>query len=121
MWGRFCGHTMLQYDTESSRDGDAPLFVHANLMKITDKNQFMQDHLGQTVERPWQEIKRYSDSKGRTWLMPTFYIAPGGRACMDFSSFQGEPSIVVQNFDGVLGDFQDLYFEFGGIGGETRS
>ncbi|KAI7879378.1 hypothetical protein K492DRAFT_178835 [Lichtheimia hyalospora FSU 10163] len=115
--GRFCGHTMLQY-TDDIYSEDKPIFVHANLMKITDKNHFMQGD--PPIERPWQEIKRYTKSRSNTWLSPAFYIAPGGRACMDFTQFQNEPDTSLTNFDDILAGFQDKYFDFGGIGGETR-
>lgn len=115
VWGRFCGHTMLQYTDD---DREPPLFVHANLLKITDRIHFLQ--ASNSVERPWLEIKRYNDSRGKTWLKPEFYIAPGGRACMDFSDSEGEPTAVVENFDQVVVGFQELYFALGGIGGETR-
>lgn len=119
--GRFCGHTMLQYADDDNDENAPPLFVHANLMKITDKNHFMeQAEDGQTVERPWHEIKRYRPSRNAVWLQPQFYIAPGGRACMDFLSNEGEPESVVENFDDKLQAYQSLYFQEGGIGGETR-
>ncbi|KAI8072380.1 mannosyltransferase putative-domain-containing protein [Gongronella butleri] len=72
------------------------------------------------TERPWRAIKQYTNSKGQTWLQPRFYVSYEGRACMDFSTANGEPATEVLDFDQVLPEFQHLYFEFGGIGGETR-
>ncbi|KAG2218095.1 hypothetical protein INT45_000018 [Circinella minor] len=122
----FCGHTMLQY---SDNDEIHPLFVHANLMKITDKNGFMEmqeasnnDNQQQSFhERPWRQIKRYVNSKGVTNLSPGFRVAPGGKACMNFiNGAWNEPETVIEEFDEVLPGFQNTYFELGGIGGEAR-
>ena len=125
----FCGHTMLQY---SDNDEFRPLFVHANLMKITDKNGFMEvqnspddgDNNNEQQnfrERPWHQIKRYVNSKGVINLSPGFRIAPGGKACMNFvNRAWGEPETVTEEFDEILPGFQDAYFELGGIGGEER-
>jgi hypothetical protein len=112
--GRFCGHTMLQYYTEN--DEDKIMFVHANLLKITDKNHFMME--GQ--ERPWQLAKQSTLSHRNTYIKPEFYIGSGGRACMDFTHRDGEPEALTENFDTLLPDFQNDYFKLGGIGGETR-
>ncbi|KAI9484767.1 mannosyltransferase putative-domain-containing protein [Zychaea mexicana] len=113
---QFCGHTMLQYSDE---DETHPLFVHANLMKITDKAGFMEGSFEEGFhERPWRQIKRYVESRRKTNLSPAFHIAPGGKACMNFVSRFGEPDMVVEEFDDVLDGFQNAYFELGGIGGE---
>ncbi|KAI9260623.1 mannosyltransferase putative-domain-containing protein [Phascolomyces articulosus] len=72
-------------------------------------------------EQPWQQIKRYVDNRGITNLSPSFRIAPGGKACMNFvNSLYGEPETVIEDFDQILPDFRNAYFELGGIGGETR-
>lgn len=107
--GRFCGHTMLQYDQD-----DKLLFVHANLLKITDKTHFTENH-------PWDLAKHSSMSRGNTYIKPEFYISPLGQACMDFTHRQGEPDAITEDFDEVLPNFQKDYFGFGGIGGETRA
>jgi hypothetical protein len=119
---QFCGHTMLQYPPEDDRK---PLFVHANLLKITDKEHFLhQDGSGNSgqnlIERPWEWIKQYTQGTGATWLLPEFYISGFSRACMDFKTDQGEPMTKLTPFDDVVPRVQELYFEFGGIGGESR-
>ncbi|KAH8554605.1 mannosyltransferase putative-domain-containing protein [Umbelopsis sp. PMI_123] len=115
--GRYCGHTMVQYDLYGSGYGEAsPLFVHANLLKITDKAHFQQGE----KERPWVLLKRYTATRGNTWLHPEFYIAPYGRACMDFTHPSGEPDAITEPFDDILPGFQERYFELGGRGGEQR-
>ncbi|KAG2184675.1 hypothetical protein INT43_000588 [Umbelopsis isabellina] len=115
--GRYCGHTMVQYDLYSSGYGEAsPLFVHANLLKITDKVHFEEGG----KEKPWELLKRYTASRGNTWLHPEFYVASFGRACMDFTHPDGEPEAVTESFDDTLPGFQQQYFGLGGKGGETR-
>lgn len=114
--GRFCGHTMLQYSPEHEEDNQI-LFVHANLLKITDKVHFIHEN---NQEHPWDLAKHSTLSYSNTWLKPEFYIAPGGRACMDFTHREGEPDAITENFDSLLPDFQRDYFNLGGIGGETR-
>lgn len=115
--GRYCGHTMVQYDLYSSGYGEAsPLFIHANLLKITDKTHFENEG----KERPWDTLKRYTATRGNTWLHPEFYIAPFGRACMDFTHPSGEPEVILESFDEMLPGFQQRYFELGGKGGEKR-
>ncbi|KAI8640683.1 mannosyltransferase putative-domain-containing protein [Parasitella parasitica] len=114
---RFCGHTMLQYTPTSDQDDDRILFVHANLLKITDKNHFIH---GDQPEHPWDLAKRSTMNHANTWIKPEFYISNQGQACMDFTHRQGEPDAITEDFDYVLPDFQANYFKFGGIGGETR-
>ncbi|ORZ10142.1 mannosyltransferase putative-domain-containing protein [Absidia repens] len=87
---KFCGHTMIQYPPPFSS------------------------------ERPWEWIKRYPKGTKTTWLLPEFYISGFSRACMDFSSNQGELRTELEPFDSVVSGLQQLYFDFGGIGGETR-
>ncbi|CAO3589027.1 unnamed protein product [Absidia cylindrospora] len=119
---RFCGHTMIQYPPppfSSDEEEMTPLFVHANLLKITDKVHFLQQD-GVMTERPWQWIKRYPKGTKTTWLLPKFYVNGFSRPCMDFSSAQGEPQTELEPFDSVVSGLQRLYFDFGGIGGETR-
>lgn len=116
---RFCGHTMLQYfPTSKADDDDRLLFVHANLLKITDKRYFM--HEGQPTEHPWDLAKRSTLSHANMWIKPEFYIAYGGRACMDFTHREGEPNAITEDFDTVAPGLQANYFKYGGIGGETR-
>ncbi|KAI8055572.1 mannosyltransferase putative-domain-containing protein [Gilbertella persicaria] len=119
---RFCGHTMLQYMPASaeSEEEDEPvlLFVHSNLLKITDKVHFI--HNGQP-EHPWDLAKRSTLSHSNTWIKPEFYVSPRGEACMDFTHREGEPDAITQNFDAVVPGFQANYFKYGGIGGETRA
>lgn len=118
--GRFCGHTMLQYAPptgDAEEEDNQILFVHANLLKITDRNNFIQ---GDNVEHPWELAKHSTFSYANTWLKPEFYIGAGGRACMDFTHREGEPDATTENFDRLLPDFQKDYFDLGGIGGETR-
>jgi hypothetical protein len=109
---RFCGHTMIQYDAE-----DSILFVHANLMKISDKRHYQVDG----IEKPWHVTKRSTMSHQNTWIKPQFYISMKGQACMDFSQNAGEPEAVTENFDTLVPEFQENYFSLGGIGGETRA
>lgn len=116
--GRFCGHTMLQYFPTSGEEDDQLLFVHANLLKITDKSHFIHNN---QEEHPWDLAKHSSLSHSNTWIKPEFYIGNGGRACMDFTHRQGEPEAVTENFDVIAPNLQSNYFKFGGIGGETRS
>lgn len=97
---RFCGHSMLQY-----MDGydDAPLFVHANLMKQMPHTVF--------AERPWHWIKQHDHRS--SLILPHFYMANNGTlGCMDFLN-----SDHITAFDTVLVGFQDAYFASGGIGG----
>lgn len=108
---RFCGHTMLQYSEK-----DHLLFVHANLLKITDKKNFMK----QDTEHPWDLAKRSTFSHLNTWIKPEFYVAGNGQACMDFTHREGEPDAITEDFDSLLPDLQTNYFKLGGIGGETR-
>lgn len=117
--GRFCGHTMLQYapTTDPEQDDNQILFVHSNLLKITDKNNFIHDN---QPEHPWDLAKHSTLSYSNTWIKPEFYIGAGGRACMDFTHREGEPDATTENFDSILPDFQKDYFSLGGIGGETR-
>jgi hypothetical protein len=116
---RFCGHTMLQYAPSSTEtDDDSLLFVHANLLKITNKDHFIH---GENPEHPWDLAKRSTMSHANTWIKPEFYISPYGQACMDFTHRQGEPEAITENFDAVVPNFQTNYFKYGGIGGETRS
>lgn len=112
---RFCGHTMLQYFSTEDDEEDRLMFVHANLLKITDKKHFIKDD----VEHPWDLAKRSSMSHMNTWIKPEFYIAEG-RACMDFTHREGEPEAITENFDTVVPNLQTEYFKYGGIGGETR-
>ncbi|KAG0163950.1 hypothetical protein DFQ30_010739, partial [Apophysomyces sp. BC1015] len=107
---RFCGHTMVQYFD------DEPLFIHANLMKITDRINFIENG---NQERPWKLLKRYSVNHDTTWLLPEFHVS-GGQACMDIRSDNGEPEAVTESFDDVIPGFQKMYFDLGGVGGETR-
>lgn len=117
---RFCGHTMLQYFPKED-DNDQLLFVHANLLKITDKRHFMRkDEHGKEEEHPWGLAKRSTLSHGNTYIKPEFYVTPDGRACMDFTHREGEPEAVTEDFDAVVPHFQANYFKYGGIGGETR-
>ncbi|KAL1921953.1 uncharacterized protein VTP21DRAFT_10595 [Calcarisporiella thermophila] len=104
---RWCGHSMLQHG-----DDGKPLFIHANLMKITDR-RVLGDH-------PWQGVKRYLTSRRNTRLRPEFWISYDGRACMDFMGGEGEPETTVDDFEQVLPGFRDLYFQVGGKGGEER-
>ncbi|KAI8368463.1 mannosyltransferase putative-domain-containing protein [Blakeslea trispora] len=119
---RFCGHTMLQYAPASAlqqfnEDESKVLFVHANLLKITNKVHFMHDN---KPEHPWDLAKRSSMSYSNTWIKPEFYVSSRGEACMDFTHREGEPEAITQNFDQVVPEFQSVYFKYGGIGGETR-
>ncbi|GAA5796110.1 mannosyltransferase putative-domain-containing protein [Helicostylum pulchrum] len=114
--GKFCGHSMLQYMDNM----EEPLFVHANLMKQMPKKVFIKN---EEEERPWHLIKRYVDDQSNNYLKPVFYMtnqsSPMG--CMNFatrSTFDESPSFV-DSFDEVLQNFQDLYFQSGGIGGYT--
>lgn len=113
--GRFCGHSMLQY--APNEEEDRLVFVHANLLKITDKIHFMHDN---NPEHPWDLAKRSSMSHGNTYIKPEFWISSEGQACMDFTHREGEPEAITENFDLVLPHFQKDYFDLGGIGGETR-
>ncbi|ORX48808.1 nucleotide-diphospho-sugar transferase [Hesseltinella vesiculosa] len=117
--GEFCGHTMLQFPPPSyAMVNSQPLFVHANLLKVTSSAHFMQQDMpGIRKERPWRFVKQYTESKGNTYLRPEFYVSADGRPCMDFGTGQGEPAIRVTAFNEMLPDFQRLYFEYGGIGG----
>lgn len=115
---RFCGHTMLQYAPLEEEDEDRVLFVHANLLKITDRQNFMKSGGGR--EHPWDLAKKSSFGRNNSWIKPEFYVAAGGRACMDFTHREGEPEAVTEDFDRLLPGLQDKYFELGGIGGETR-
>ncbi|KAL0079295.1 mannosyltransferase putative-domain-containing protein [Phycomyces blakesleeanus] len=116
--GRFCGHTMLQYYPDG--DEDKLLFIHANMMKVTDKSRFMQkNRIGQEVERPWQLAKRYTMSRGNKWLQPGFYVSSTNQPCMDFTHLKGEPECAVESFDKVAPGVQDAYFAMGGIGGRS--
>ncbi|KAI9016555.1 mannosyltransferase putative-domain-containing protein [Phycomyces nitens] len=116
--GRFCGHTMLQYYPDG--DQDKLLFIHANMMKVTEKSNFMQkNRVGQEVERPWQLAKRYTMSRGNKWLQPGYYLAPTNQPCMDFTHLKGEPECAIESFDKVAPGVQDAYFAMGGIGGRS--
>lgn len=115
---RFCGHTMLQYAPSSSEnDDDTLMFVHANLLKITDKSHFIH---GEDPEHPWDLAKRSTMSHANTWIKPEFYISPYGQACMDFTHREGEPDAITEKFDDIAPNFQTNYFKYGGVGGETR-
>ncbi|KAI8876902.1 glycosyltransferase family 71 protein [Backusella circina FSU 941] len=118
-YDRFCGHTMIQYYYNDNEQEDSILFVHANLMKISDKRHYLVDTNG--TERPWQFTKRSTMSHQNTWIRPQFYISMKGQACMDFSQGAGEPESVIEGFDTLVPQFQENYFRLGGIGGETRA
>ncbi|KAG1439487.1 hypothetical protein G6F56_012281 [Rhizopus delemar] len=112
---RFCGHTMLQY--YPTQTNDELLFVHANLLKITDKKHFIKNN----EQHPWDFAKRSTFSHSNTWIKAEFYISAWGQACMDFTHREGEPDAITENFDSLLPNLQTNYFRFGGIGGETRN
>lgn len=116
---RFCGHTMLQYFSTED-DDDLLLFVHANLLKITDKRHFMNKDQPEEQEHPWDLAKRSSMSHSNTYIKPEFYVTRDGRACMDFTHREGEPEAITEKFDSVVPNLQTNYFKYGGIGGETR-
>ncbi|KAG0741215.1 hypothetical protein G6F57_010583 [Rhizopus arrhizus] len=117
---RFCGHTMIQYYPSTTED--YLLFVHANLLKITDKQNFIKPNPGMpnNIEHPWDLVKRSTFSHSNTWIKPEFYVSGNGQACMDFTHREGEPDAITENFDRILPELQNNYFKFGGIGGETR-
>ncbi|KAI8968158.1 mannosyltransferase putative-domain-containing protein [Mycotypha africana] len=118
--GRFCGHTILQYVpfADDAEEDDDLIFVHANLLKITDKKHFIRPD---GSEHPWDLLKRSSLAHTNTYIKPEFYISNKGQACMDFTHREGEPDAITEDFDQTLTGFQTLYFKNGGIGGETRA
>ncbi|WWD15658.1 hypothetical protein CI109_100080 [Kwoniella shandongensis] len=126
--GRFCGHSVLQYDlvTPEGFTRPPPLFVHSNLLK----------HLGGTgLSRGglFQQIRRMSDDDSSNpslnYAHSFVYIGPGRGMCLDLDWHDHVPENVreevgLQTLDvseeegGVFDGFEETWFEEGGrIGG----
>ena len=99
--------------------------VTAKLARFYSR-EFIKDHRQVSfredgIEHPWQDLKRYTASRGNTWLHPEFYVGDFGCPCMDFTLPDGEPDSIIEPFDSVLPGFQERYFALGGKGGEVRT
>ena len=137
MEGRFCGHTMVQYDHLGQ-----PIFVHANLIK-----EFFHEKLNPELpDGVFQTFKEYSISENNSkfglydellkhvaWLKPFMYSSQqSGRPCMELESASGEPAVrevssigftasslthMKEPFENLIPGFNLFYKQHGGQGG----
>jgi hypothetical protein len=107
---RFCGHTMVQYDHL-----DEVMFIHANLIKEFTHDELSPDH----EEGVFRIYKRYTATKGNTWLKP-YFSGIGAVPCMELAAGQGEPDIDEDKFEKLVPGWNAHYKKHGGTGGGLK-
>jgi len=117
--GRFCGHTMLQYDITSSNPSThpPPLFVHANLLKHLT--------LYPSTDGPFQVIRRASlDIASDPSLNAVhMWVYHNAGMCVDLevTGYGKDIEVVDENwaeaYDGAFAKFGAIWAKEGGLGG----
>ncbi|OCF31451.1 hypothetical protein I316_06853 [Kwoniella heveanensis BCC8398] len=126
--GRFCGHSVLQYDliTPEGFTRPPPLFVHSNLLKHLGSGGLGKGSLFTHIRRMSND---YSHNPSLNYAHSWVYTGSGRGMCLDLDWHDNVPENirseewvetiqVGQEDGGVFEGFEDSWFEEGGrIGG----
>ncbi|KAK8870047.1 hypothetical protein IAR55_000617 [Kwoniella newhampshirensis] len=126
--GRFCGHSVLQYDlvTPTGFSRPPPLFVHSNLLKHLGGSGLGKGSLFKQIRRMSDD---YSSNPSLNYAHSFVYTGGGRGMCLDLDWHDNAPlevkdelwveTVNVDEVEGAVFDgFEDAWFDEGGrIGG----